>query len=604
MKRLTLILLVFLIACSPPSAQPGQSIPPTETPGSNGVFATLPIESSASSEPVAYEVAPPAGTTVTWFDFSTFVFVPGGDFLMGDDIGQDDNSPSRTVRLDGFWIHQSEVTQQQYALCVAAGVCSPPVKIANQPYWFDDPEKANWPVTGVTWAQADAYCEWIVARLPSEAEWEKASRGENGATYAWGEAEPTCELGHFAGCATTGAPRQVGVSLEGASPFGLLDAAGNVYEWVNDWYTDDVSRLPVENPLGPESGFQRVVRSSSYQTQPSNSAIAQRHANDPQKAHEDLGFRCVLTDKPAPPPVCQGTAAVIGGQQPVLGGQPFNVQLVSSYCVQDQNGGFNLNLGELAGVPVAVNNGGVMNNSISCKVNVNDSSLLYCSIGADQSYKIYVCPTLEGLGKLSENLNSDDPVVSGYCPPGYSLDKQTGECKFNGGKCPPGYKLSFSPSGASCIPLDNESVKMSPDGTCPPGYFKTNYGDYSVCTIAHATYCEDFYTQPSACLISTTCPSGLNYDAELGCCSLPTEGPYCPPGTIIQSFKQGNEIIRTCVAEVFACDILTVQVPACPKPTPPPSTGGDRCSQFAGNIAACTAAGCRYIPLTGACNSP
>ncbi len=602
MNRLACIILVLLSACSLPGDDTVSETSPSNQPmGSPETLVTVPMPSSAASDLGTFDVPPSAGTTVTWFDQSTFIFVPAGDFIMGDDLGDEDNSPSRTVWLDGFWIHQTEVTQQQYALCVAAGACSPPLKVTNQPYWFDDPEKANWPVTGVNWEQANAYCDWIVARLPSEAEWEKAGRGVDGATYAWGEAEPTCGLGNFAGCEAPGFPRQVGVSLEGASPYGLVDVAGNVFEWVNDWYTEDASGLPAENPLGPETGLQKVVRSSSYTTSPDQSAIALRSASEPSLARADLGFRCVLTGEPTPPPLCQGTV-VAGGQQPVLGGQPFDVTVTASYCVDGQNGGFNLDLGELAGQDVVVNNGGFMTQEVTCKLNVNDPSLVYCSIGADQSYTIYVCPTLENLGKVTET--QGDPVVSGYCPPGYSLNKQTGECEFGGNKCPPGYKVSISPNGSSCVPIDNESVKMAPDGTCPPGYFKANYGDYSVCTLAQATYCEDFNNQPSACLISATCPEGLNYDDGLGCCSLPSDGPYCPPGTIIQSYKQGNEIVRTCVAEIFACQILDVQVPACPTPTPPPSTGGDPCNQFAGDIQACSAAGCRYIPASGACNSP
>ncbi|MCS6912884.1 MAG: formylglycine-generating enzyme family protein [Myxococcales bacterium] len=163
------------------------------------------------------------------------VAVPAGPFLRGDDRGDPDERPQRRMHLESFYIDRTEVTRAAYARCVFARRCRPPRGGAGA---------GNLPVVGVSWHDAVAYCAFVGKRLPTEAEWEKAARGPHGRRYPWGETM-SCRLanvGNFQGdgrCAGQGPPgRPVppGSYPQGASPYGALDMAGNVWEWVADRY--------------------------------------------------------------------------------------------------------------------------------------------------------------------------------------------------------------------------------------------------------------------------------------------------------------------------------------------------------------------------------
>jgi formylglycine-generating enzyme required for sulfatase activity len=214
------------------------------------------------------------------------VFVPAGEFSMGSNDGESDEKPVHTVYLDAYYIDEYEVTNAQYRKCVEAGVCSQPS------YWDDSGyNKPNQPVVGVNWNDAKTYCQWAGARLPTEAEWEKAAQGTDGRTYPWGNQSADCSRANYGGC--VGRPAEVGQYPTGASPYGALDMAGNVWEWVADWYAADYyGRSPARNPQGPDSGQYRVLRGGSWSASAYSLRAAYRGGSDPADRSGSSGFRC------------------------------------------------------------------------------------------------------------------------------------------------------------------------------------------------------------------------------------------------------------------------------------------------------------------------
>ena len=216
-----------------------------------------------------------------------FVYVPAGEFVMGspEGVGGDDEHPLHTVYLDAFWIMQTEVTNAQYAQCIAAGACSTP---ANDRW--RDAAYGDHPVTGVDWNQADTYAQWVGGRLPTEAEWEKAARGVDDRTYPWGETPPAADLVNCCGFFDDTMP--VGSYPAGASDYGVLDMAGNVWEWTADWYASDYYNWsPAQNPAGPASGDARVQRGGSAWNDANIVRVANRGWNHPAVQPWNLGFR-------------------------------------------------------------------------------------------------------------------------------------------------------------------------------------------------------------------------------------------------------------------------------------------------------------------------
>jgi formylglycine-generating enzyme required for sulfatase activity len=288
-------------------------------------------------------------------DGMLMVYVPTGEFEMGNSglnsirrafsprdrerIGFGvyvfaDERPQHPVYLDAFWIDQTEVTVAMFRTFVedtgyettaerqgwgkpwAEGTGEqewPHIKGADwqHPHGPESTAVDDHPVTQVSWEDSAAYCAWAGGQLPTEAQWEKACRGVDGRMWPWGNiydanrvssCEAQCPIERWKddrfddGYAFT-AP--VGSFPEGASPYGAVDMAGNLWEWVADWYADDYySDSPYENPLGPDSGTVRAMRGGAWYNTDVWLTCSARHQNPASDLYDDLGFRCAVPDQP------------------------------------------------------------------------------------------------------------------------------------------------------------------------------------------------------------------------------------------------------------------------------------------------------------------
>ncbi|HOU00771.1 MAG TPA: bifunctional serine/threonine-protein kinase/formylglycine-generating enzyme family protein, partial [Anaerolineaceae bacterium] len=221
---------------------------------------------AATPAPTKTPVLGVGSTMVSQVDGMTLVYVPAGEFTMGspDGVGISDEHPQHQVYLDAYWIDQTEVTNAMYEECVNDGDCTEPSSYSSytRDSYYGNTQYADYPVIYVNWNQAQDYCEWAGRELPTEAQWEKAARGTDGRIYPWGDGSPDESLANFAGI--IGDTTEVGSYPDGASPYGALDIAGNVWEWVLDrygeaYYSDSLT----SNPVGPSIGITRVLRGGS-----------------------------------------------------------------------------------------------------------------------------------------------------------------------------------------------------------------------------------------------------------------------------------------------------------------------------------------------------
>ena len=236
------------------------------------------------------------------------VFIPAGEFIMGDDGSSDDEGPERKVFLDAFCIDKYEVANAQYKECVDAGACNPPAQQSSPSRlsYYDNPQYDNYPVIWVTWDDAQAYCKWRDKRLPTEAEWEKAARGTDGRLWPWGNSEPDesklnlCDVNcaydwkesHLDDGYEDTAP--VGSFEAGKSPYGVYNMGGNVREWVADWYVPDYyETAPDRNPPGPDSGVGKALRGGSWRSNIPVAHSTYRLWYASSTKDEYIGFRCV-----------------------------------------------------------------------------------------------------------------------------------------------------------------------------------------------------------------------------------------------------------------------------------------------------------------------
>jgi sulfatase modifying factor 1 len=271
-----------------------------------------------------------ASETKVWDkDGAAMVLVPGGEFWRGSPEGEggDDEHPQQRIHVRQFHVDKLPVTNEQFARFVKEAKYKTDAerKQAGVSYVWSDKEQgwgksetACWkdyfkpgteqhPVVLVSWNDAQEYCKWAGKRLPTEAEWEKAARGQDGRKYPWGNDEPDGTRCNFAdkrsglqwadktvddGYARTS---PVGSYPNGASPHGAMDMAGNVWEWCNDWYADDYYKVsPAENPKGPDSGSDRVLRGGSWRNLPEYLRCASRYRCEPSYRNVDVGFRCAV----------------------------------------------------------------------------------------------------------------------------------------------------------------------------------------------------------------------------------------------------------------------------------------------------------------------
>ncbi len=317
-RILALILITFLSACgSPPApivptstspAPTDTQIPPTPsdtTMPSATLEPTATLEPSITPEP-SLTLTPTlgvSGSAISPLDNMTLVLVPEGPFRMGssssDGMAYPDEMPQHAVTMDAFWIDQTEVSNGQYALCVKAKACKPPIRYTSNihDHYYNNTPFDDYPVIYVSWTSAEAYCRWAGRRLPTEAEWEKAARGTDGRIYPWGNSMPDESLLNFNNLLKD--VTKDASYPSGASPYGALDMAGNVWEWVADWYgMNYYSESPAANPTGPASGTQRVLRGGSWHYDAAGVRTAYRFQKEPTFASYEIGFRCATSTAP------------------------------------------------------------------------------------------------------------------------------------------------------------------------------------------------------------------------------------------------------------------------------------------------------------------
>jgi len=225
------------------------------------------------------------------------VAIPAGTFQMGSDTGAADEKPVHRVRGGAFLMDRFEVTNSRYAECVAAGVCVPPSLAGSKtrPKYFGEATYAAYPVIFVSWIEADTFCRFAGGRLPTEAEWERAARGtDKPRVFPWGDEAPTCDKANFSGC--VGDTDEVGKHPAGASPYGVQDMAGNVWEWTADWYgADYYGGSESVDPRGPQTGTLKVMRGGCWVSGASSLRSTCRKPEVPSLWAPNVGFRCVYT---------------------------------------------------------------------------------------------------------------------------------------------------------------------------------------------------------------------------------------------------------------------------------------------------------------------
>ena len=302
-----MVLMFFTAACdvvnkdAEPTPIPIATAFPTSIPSLNPTAAPVDQSTEAGTE----RVSPVDGMIQ--------VFVPEGNFRMGglDVKAAQDEKPDHSISMSAFWLDKLEVTNAMYMLCVQQGACEPPTSFRSEKHqqYFNTEQYADYPVIYVTWGDATDYSSWAGKRLPTEAEWERAARGDDFRNFPWGDERPGSTQANFNN--TIRDITRVGSFPAGVSPYGALDMAGNVWEWVSDFYDANYySSSVAANPTGPLAsvgiGHRHTIRGGSYQDVEKDIRVSSRgFANGPNPDASDMesveyfgesspriGFRC------------------------------------------------------------------------------------------------------------------------------------------------------------------------------------------------------------------------------------------------------------------------------------------------------------------------
>lgn len=232
-------------------------------------------------------------------DGTIMVYVPPGAFTMGSDKGEPSAKPVHTVELDGFYIDKFEVSWRRWKESGLPYLTEPDERIQK-------PQPPDWglhdaqPIVLVTWHEAKRYAAWAGKRLPTEAEWEKAARGTDGRTYPWGEEAPTYDRAMWVDHPLSGkSTAPVNCCAPGASPYGVLNLAGNVWEWCEDTYQPDFyARSPKKNPVNVAKGDLKILRGGALQLGPTFMRTFNRYWLLDVDRISDIGFRTALSAAP------------------------------------------------------------------------------------------------------------------------------------------------------------------------------------------------------------------------------------------------------------------------------------------------------------------
>ena len=282
----------------------------TIEPNISTTTATLPASTASATPPVSAPTLSVGGTIVSPKDGMTLLYIPAGNFEMGSTGNEVDERPVHTVYLKAFFMDQTEVTNAMYAMCVKAGICEPPQantsishNASNGSVYYGNPLFDNYPVIFVNWVDAKTYCKWAGRRLPTEAEWEKAATWDASLgtkrPYPWGK-KVDCSYANYYGDGNNlcvGDTTAVGSYPSGISFYGILDMAGNVWEWVADRYDPEYYGVTSDynNPTGPRSGDYIVIRGGSFLTGRSNGVrSSDRDYLPPDNTSHNVGFRCAM----------------------------------------------------------------------------------------------------------------------------------------------------------------------------------------------------------------------------------------------------------------------------------------------------------------------